>query len=687
MAYRIGVDVGGTFTDFSLFNAEGTELIHFKDSSTPDDPSKAIMHGIMHFMEELKIMPEEVSYLAHGTTVATNALIERKGARTGLITSEGFGDLMDIGWQKRPSMYDLRKQKPQSLIMSGMNKEVKERLAYDGQVYVPLDEETVRKTVRILRGAGVEAVAVCTLFSYINPMHENRIREILAEECPEMFVSISHKICPEFREYSRISTTVLNAYLGPVMKDYVYNFAESVKRTGIQIQPYVTQSNGAVISISETVECPIKTAVSGPSAGVIGAKHIGMLCGINDIITFDMGGTSIDVSLIENGKIQVSNERIVEGFPARMPMIDIVTLGAGGGSIARIDNGGALKVGPESAGAIPGPACYMRGGKIPTVTDANVVLGKLNSMRILGGRMEINASEAWKAIEQEICSKTTLDVERAAAGIVSVVNSNMAQAIRIISVERGYDARNFSLMAFGGAGPLHACEVAQGMGINNVIVPPSPGTLCSMGLLMADVKFDIVRSRILIAHTEATTIVAELYEAMMVEGCELLDKEGVLQGERLFEAEIECRYERQNYELPIPVTLPITWESIKEMKRRFHEEHERTYGYRNEGLNIQMVNYRLHAIGEIQKPVLRKEKFVKDIQKLPDPKEMRMVLYEGAAERMNTPVYNRDEMVPGIELSGPAIIEEMDSTTVIPPRWIARIDEYNNIRLAYEGDK
>lgn len=290
MAYRIGVDVGGTFTDFSLFNAEGTELIHFKDSSTPDDPSKAIMHGIMHLMEELKIMPEEVSYLAHGTTVATNALIERKGARTGLITSEGFGDLMDIGWQKRPSMYDLRKQKPQSLIMSGMNKEVKERLAYDGQVYVPLDEETVRKTVRILRGAGVEAVAVCTLFSYINPMHENRIREILAEECPEMFVSISHKICPEFREYSRISTTVLNAYLGPVMKDYVYNFAESVKRTGIQIQPYVTQSNGAVISISETVECPIKTAVSGPSAGVIGAKHIGMLCGINDIITFDMGG-------------------------------------------------------------------------------------------------------------------------------------------------------------------------------------------------------------------------------------------------------------------------------------------------------------------------------------------------------------------------------------------------------------
>ena len=362
MAYRIGVDVGGTFTDFSLFNAEGTELIHFKDSSTPDDPSKAIMHGIMHLMEELKIMPEEVSYLAHGTTVATNALIERKGARTGLITSEGFGDLMDIGWQKRPSMYDLRKQKPQSLIMSGMNKEVKERLAYDGQVYVPLDEETVRKTVRILRGAGVEAVAVCTLFSYINPMHENRIREILAEECPEMFVSISHKICPEFREYSRISTTVLNAYLGPVMKDYVYNFAESVKKTGIQIQPYVTQSNGAVISISETVECPIKTAVSGPSAGVIGAKHIGMLCGINDIITFDMGGTSIDVSLIENGKIQVSNERIVEGFPARMPMIDIVTLGAGGGSIARIDNGGALKVGPESAGAIPGPACYMRGG-------------------------------------------------------------------------------------------------------------------------------------------------------------------------------------------------------------------------------------------------------------------------------------------------------------------------------------
>ena len=391
MGYMIGVDVGGTFTDFSVFDSETKRLFHYKHSSTPDDPSRSIVSGIHYILESEGIDPVAVEYLAHGTTVATNALIEKRGARMGLITTKGFKDLMEIGNQKRPSLYDLLKEKPESLIPSGLKCEVEERLLHDGSVKIPLNEEDVRKAVRFFQEQNVTTIAVCTLFSFINPAHERRIKEIILEEYPEAYVSISSELVSEFREYSRMSTTVLNAYLGPVMKKYVENFQNSVRESGIAVAPYVTQSNGSIISIAETVECPIKTAVSGPSAGVVGATYIGRQCGIDKIITFDMGGTSADISLIKDGKAQVSYERMVEGYPARIPMIDIITVGAGGGSIAAIDEGGALKVGPRSAGAVPGPACYMRGGENPTVTDANILLGKLNRHKILGGRMDIIA--------------------------------------------------------------------------------------------------------------------------------------------------------------------------------------------------------------------------------------------------------------------------------------------------------
>ena len=412
MSYMIGVDVGGTFTDFSLFDTDTGALSHYKRSSTPEDPSKAIMGGIQEILSERNIDPAQVSYLAHGTTVATNALIEKKGAKMGLITTEGFKDLMEIGWQRRPSLYDLRRPKAESLIPPGMKQEVTERILHDGSVLTPLDEDSVRNAVRLLKEMGAQTIAVCTLFSFLNPVHEDRIKDIIQEEFPGAYVSASHDLVSEFREYSRMSTTMLNAYLGPVMKEYVHNFERSVRETGIQVAPYVTQSNGSIISIAETVDCPIKTAVSGPSAGVIGAVYIGKQCGLNKIITFDMGGTSIDVSLIEDGKAQLSNDRVVEGYPARIPMIDIVTVGAGGGSIARIDEGGAMKVGPRSAGATPGPACYMRGGELPCVTDANIILGKLNGKKILGGKMDVDIALAEKAIRTHICDKSDLDLHR-----------------------------------------------------------------------------------------------------------------------------------------------------------------------------------------------------------------------------------------------------------------------------------
>lgn len=684
MSFMIGVDVGGTFTDFSIFNTETGKLKHFKHSSTPEDPSEAIVSGILHVLTEDCVRPEQVSYLAHGTTVATNALIEKKGARLGLITTKGFKDLMEIGWQKRPSLYDLSKQKPQSLIPDGMKCEVEERILYDGTVRTALNEDSVREAVQYLKEQGAQTIAVCTLFSFLNPNHEKRIKELILKEYPGVYVSTSYELVPEFREYSRMSTTVLNAYLGPVMEKYVHNFEQSILDSGIKVAPYVTQSNGSVISIAETIDCPIKTAVSGPSAGVIGAVYIGKQCGIDKIITFDMGGTSIDVSLIENGKASLSNERLVEGYPARIPMIDIVTVGAGGGSIARIDAGGALKVGPDSAGATPGPACYMRGGTNACVTDANIVLGKLNQEKILGGRMDVDLELAKKAIKENICDKSTLDLKQAAAGIISVVNSNMTRAIRVVSVERGYDAREFTLMAFGGAGPLHACEVARSMGITSVLLPPAPGTLCSLGLLMADTKFDISRSHVLIAKEDNLDKVQEIFDTLTREGNELLDKEGVAPKDRSFTYLIECRYERQNYEIGIEVKGKFTREVMREMIEKFHQEHNRSYGYFNRKMKLQMVNYRVSAVGDIVKPELVEEPLDENV-KTPEPMGMRDVLFDGEKEYLPTGIYDRNDFKPGCTIMGPAIIEQMDSTSVIPPNWKACTDGYRNIIVTYEG--
>lgn len=684
MGYMIGVDVGGTFTDFSVFNLETGELFHYKDSSTPGDPSRAIVKGVKDVLEIKKAQARDVVYLAHGTTVGTNALIEKKGARVGLITTEGFKDLMEIGNQKRPSLYDLQAQKPVPLIPSGCNIGVRERIRYDGSVYTPLDEENVRQAVRQLKQYGVQAIAVCTLFSFINPAHENRIKEIIAEEYPEVYTTISSELAPEFREYSRMSTTVLNSYLGPVMKKYVNNFQTSVREMGIQAEPYITQSNGSIISIKETIDCPIKCAVSGPSAGVVAASFIGRQCNADKIITFDMGGTSADISLIENFTPQVSNEREVEGYPARIPMINIITIGAGGGSIAQIDEGGALKVGPKSAGAVPGPACYGRGGTQPVVTDANIVLGKLNQKRILGGRMEVYLDLAHEALDRCICEKSGLSRAQAANGIITVVNSNMVRAVRSVSVEKGYDVREFSLMAFGGAGPLHACEVAKELGIRQVIIPPHPGTLCSLGLLLADTKFDMSRTLILEGKVENLPKFNEQFADMIHQGSEALDREGVTKERRCFEFAVDMRYQRQNFEISIPVpTGEMTEQDLRRAIADFHAEHKRSYGYCNEQAPVQFVSYRASAIGIIDKPEMTEQPLC-PAAPAPVPLETRSVLFQGESEYRPTPVYRRESFIPGQTIAGPCICEQMDTTLVVPESWIIHVDGYGNLKIDYE---
>ncbi|SHJ10528.1 N-methylhydantoinase A [Dethiosulfatibacter aminovorans DSM 17477] len=687
MSYMIGVDVGGTFTDFSVFNNKTGELFNYKDSSTPEDPSKAIVKGIEDVLEIKGAEADEVVYLAHGTTVGTNALIEKKGSRLALITTKGFKDLMEIGTQRRPSLYNLQAQKPFPLIPSGLNCEVTERILYDGSVETPLDEQEVREVVNGLKNKGVKAIAVCTLFSFINPVHEERIEEIIKEEFPEAYVTISSKLAPEFREFSRMSTTVLNSYLGPVMEKYVNNFQNSIRNLGIKVEPYVTQSNGSIISIKETIECPIKTAVSGPSAGVIAAAHVGKQCEADKIITFDMGGTSADISLIENYVPQISNERDVEGYPARIPMINIITIGAGGGSIAQIDEGGALKVGPESAGATPGPACYGRGGTVPVVTDANIVVGKLNQEKILGGRMKVHLDKANKALDENICAKSSLSRDEAANGIITVVNSNMIRAIRSVSVEKGYDVREFSLMAFGGAGPLHACEVAEDLGIGEVIIPPSPGTLCSLGLLLADTKFDLSRTNILIGEEGNIDEFNKLFDNMVEQGTELLDKENVPEERRSFEFSIDIRYNRQNFELNIPIPAgKIDCDVMKQAIADFHTEHKRSYGYCNENAVVQFVSYRVSAIGRIDKPDMAPEEIHANPE-LPESIEIRNVLFQGETEFMVTPVYNRTDFVPGNVIPGPCIVEQMDTTIVVPKDWKIHVDGYLNLKIQYSSSE
>ena len=681
----LGVDVGGTFTDFSLYNTDTKEIQNFKRSSTPDDPSRAIVSGIIQILEECGIAPEEVAFLGHGTTVATNALIEKKGARTGLITTYGFKDLMEIGNQKRPSLYNLLKDKPESLIVPGCKCEVRERILHDGTVKLPLNEEDVRNAVAYLKEQKVDSIAVCTLFSFINPVHEKRIKEIISEEFPEAYVTISSELVNEFREYPRLSTAVLNSYLGPVMKKYVRNFENSVREVGIETKPYVTQSNGSIISIAETVDYPIKTAVSGPSAGAVGASYLSGLSGEHKIITFDMGGTSADISLIQNGKLQVSYDRYVEGYPARVPMIDIITVGAGGGSIAKIDEGGAMKVGPRSAGAVPGPACYMRGGEEPTVTDANIMLGKLNRYKILGGKMDVDRSLAEAAIEKRICSNSSLDAMDAAAGIISVVNSNMVRAIRGVSIERGYDPREFILMAFGGAGPLHACEVAAELGISKVLLPGSPGTLCSLGLLMADTRFDLSRSRIMIANRENLKEIRHIFSILMEEGDQLLENEGVPADMRKYVYSLDCRYENQNYEISMEISDGQMDEKIlAELIEGFHAEHNNSYGYFDRNKSIQLVNYRLGAIGIIDKPTIPGSETLLEDQEIPVT-EVRKVRYEGVSEFVDTRIIQRDKLKSGSIVEGPAIIEQMDSTCVIPPDWKAYNDRYGNLIVTHEG--
>lgn len=680
--WRVGVDSGGTFTDVCMFDETERRVKIWKVSSTPDDPSRGIAQGVEEGMkvhadvDDAPLSP--IRYFGHGTTVATNALIQHRGAKVGLITTDGFRDLLEIGRQKRPSLYDIFADKPLTLIPRHLRFEVPERLLHDGSVQTDLDEDAVRAAAHAMKDEGVEAVAICFLYAFINPDHEKRARAIVAEILPDVFLCASHEIAPEFREFERLSTATVNAYLGPLMHRYIHRLSVRLDELGLKSAPHLTQSNGGVSSFEAAASAPVRTVLSGPSTGVVAAEALGTQAGFPDIITFDMGGTSSDVALMTGGKTRQANEAVVHGYPIKAPMLDIHTVGAGGGSIARIDTGGFLKVGPQSAGADPGPVCYGKGADEPTVTDANIALQVLNPTHILGGRMAVHRDLAMEAIGG-MADRLGLGVMETAQGIISVVTANMARAIRVISVQRGYDPRDYALMAFGGAGPLHAVRLAQELDIRTVVIPRTPGTLCAMGLLLTDLRASFPVTRLTPMIPDSVPAIGQALSEVVSKAGAWFEAEGIPEDSRRVMLSIDLRYEGQNYELSVPVGPEgFTAETLAETIAGFEAEHLRMYGFTADGEAINAVTFRAEAIGLVQKAQLPE-------RPLGDPDATGAVI--GAREIWfpetktftDSPIYDREKMTPGMTFEGPGVVEQMDTTVLIPPGTSVRVDAFENL--------
>jgi N-methylhydantoinase A len=680
MGWRIGVDSGGTFTDVCLFDERTGRLVVWKVASTPADPSHAVAQGVGEALAQVAAEPSDVSYFGHGTTVATNALIQHSGAPTGLITSDGFRDLLEIGRQKRPDLYDLQADKPPVLVERRLRCEVPERLLHDGRIETALGEAAVREAARMLREAGVKAVAICFLYSFLDPAHEQAARRIVTEEFPDAFVCASHEVAPEFREYERLSTTVVNAYLGPIMAFYIRGVADRLAALGVTARPYLTQSNGGVIAFDMAARLPVRTVLSGPSTGVVGAQATARLAGVRDIITFDMGGTSTDVALLQGGEARLAREAVVHGYPIKAPMLDIHTVGAGGGSIAFVDSGGLLKVGPRSAGADPGPACYGRGNDEPTVTDANVVLQTLNPSYLLGGRMKVRQDLARAAIDR-LAAKLGRDPLGTADGIIAVVTANMARAIRVISVQRGHDPRDYTLVAFGGAGPLHAARLAAELDIRRVLVPRNPGILCAMGLLQADLRADFATTRLLALSAAVIDEVKAIVAGLRRRCATWFAEAGVEAHARRIALSVDMRYAGQNYELSVPwPDGRLTAATIDELAAGFAAAHQQLYGFVAEDEPMQLVTFRAEAIGIVQKVELRPAAVGGPNPRAAEVGRRKVWLREAGAF-VSCPLYDRDRLHAGNRIEGPAIVEQMDATTVIPPGAAATVDPYLNLVL------
>lgn len=678
--YRIGVDVGGTFTDLSLMDEATGELYHFKTPSTPHDPSEAIENGLNQVIAA-GFDPASVAHLGHGTTVATNMIIERKGTLTGLITTKGFRDVLEIARQQRPHLYDYSIHRPAPLVERWLRLEVEERFTADGEELTPLDEVGVRQAAAQLRKAEVGAVAVCFVHAYRHDAHERRAGEILREELPGVPISLSCDVQPEFREFERFSTTVMNAYLTPRMAGYLDRLMNRSASLGVRASPHTVHSNGGLMSMETAKAYPVRTCLSGPAAGVVGAAQVASAAGFRNAVTFDVGGTSTDVSLILNGRGAYTPLRDVAGYPVRCPMVDVHVIGAGGGSIAWVDDAGALKAGPHSAGALPGPVGYMRGGTEPTITDANLHMGRLNPVALLGGAMPVGRAAATRSVTQ-IATRIGASPDEAADGIIRIAVANMARAIRSISIERGCDVKEFALVAFGGAGPLHAAFVADEVGIPAVLVPEAPGTMCARGVLLSNISRSFVRSHVAPLDDASWRDILEQTRAMTAEAEAWLIGEGVESPLRAYVRVIEARYVGQNFEVRVEGDIMNRAAFIG----AFYQVNEEVYGYHVEDREIEIVNVRIEAIGQtaasLEQPPPRPGSCE---EARIGTRNVHMGAEAGGWAEAS--VYDREKLPSGATIAGPAVVEELTATTVLPKGWTASIDAWRNIILTRKASE
>jgi len=677
----LGADVGGTFTDLTLIRLSDGKVFYHKTPSTPDDPSRAVGDGIEELLARTGVVAADIGYFGHGTTVAINALITGQAAATGLITTEGFRDVLEIRRQRQPHNYDIRMPKPPPLVPRHLRREIRERTFIHGLPNVAPDMAALDAILADFEDHGIEAVAVCFLQSYHNPAHEAEVAAAVRKRLPGAFTCASYEVLAEFREYERISTTVLNASLGPVMSRYLERLEERAGAIGV-VAPRILQSHGGVASAREAGAKSVRTLASGPAAGVTGAAFLAAKADMADIITFDVGGTSTDVCLIEGGQPLIAKEREFHGHPVRFPMVDVHSVGTGGGSIAWVDAGGFLHVGPQSAGASPGPACYDLGGTEPTVTDANVVLGRLPPDALLGGAMPISADLAHQVIGDRIAAPMGLKVEEAAQGILTILNENLIQAIRVISVEQGFDPRDFTLVAFGGAGPLLASALASELGITRVMVPPGPGLLCALGLLVADVRSDFSLTRIAGFDDAGAEGINAAFAEVEAQAHEWFETEGVETKRRSVRRAVDMRYLGQSHELTVPTQeAAFGPPDLSGLAAAFRQEHERVYGYAPDA-PVQLVTFRVTALTRVTAPpVAGGEAMAKDLGAA--QRGTRQAYFQERRRFVECPVYDRDRVPLGTRFEGPAILEQMDTTTVVLPGQAASHDDKGNLILTF----
>jgi N-methylhydantoinase A len=687
MVWRIGIDIGGTFTDVALVE-EGTGRIAIaKLPTTPPDFGQAVIDGIRQGLDDNRIDPAEVSLLSHATTVVTNALLENKGARAGFVATRGFRDILELRRSSRADLYDLLQDAPAVLVPRRWRFEITERIDAQGEVIMPLAGEELPALIEAIRDAGLQTVAVSFLFSFLNDVHERRVGEALRAALPGVGVYLSSEVLPEIREFERASTTAVCAVVGPVLASYLGRLQSAISKFGLP-KLLVMGSSGGVLDIEEALRMPAMVVESGPAAGVVAASLAGRQLDRPNLISFDMGGTTAKASVIANGEVAVTADYEVggsghanrwmhgTGHPVRVPVIDLAEVSAGGGSIAWVDPGGSLKVGPHSAGADPGPAAYGAGGTSPTVTDADVVLGYLDREALLGGALRIDLAAAERAIETAIGRPLGLTVPEAAARIIEVVNGNMAQALRIVSIERGHDPQEFSLIAFGGAGPVHAASLAAELQIPEVIVPPAPGAFSALGLVASDLKRDYSRTLYADLASLDPARVGEAIGAMEQAGNEMLHAARVPPQRRALLRQADVRYRRQAYELTVPIAGgEITRATLDDLANAFHARHEQTYGHANRSERVQLVNLRVTALGRQPDLVLTQR------ADRSQARQRDREVWFADTGFTSTPVHWRDGLLPGMQIAGPAIIEAMDSTTVVPPGWQALIDDLGYIRL------